>query len=384
MTERTSSACVVGLGTVGLPTAALLAQAGHAVCGAERDPARRAAIVHDDLVEPELTGIVRALVASGALAIADAPAPADVYVIAVSGTATDPWSALEAASRQVGAVAPPGALVLVESTVPVGGTARVAGWLGRDDLDVAHVPERGTPGAMLSELRHLPRVVGGLTPQATARAVAFVDGVLGDTVQPTDATSSELCKLVENAARDVAVALADEVASIAEAVGADAATVMRLANQHPRVDLLRPGTGAGGPCLPKDTHWLVDGAPTQAVLFRTARARNEARPAAVADRVVALAAEVDGPVACLGVTYKPDVADARGSTAAEVVRQLQARLPGRVRVADPWLGAGDGRVGVAEAIDGAAVVVILVAHTAFATLALPAGAVIVDVPGVRA
>lgn len=274
---------VLGLGYVGLPTAALLAATGHQVSGVEPDAARRDAIADGRFFAEEeaLRPLLRDALWDGTLALHDAPVPAEVFVLAVP-TPLGPrrhallnhvWAAADSVAPMLGEEA----LVLLESTSPVGTTLALKAKLraAPPDLRALHLaygPERVLPGNLLAELRRNPRLAGGASAAATQRAVAFCQGFVAGEVTGTDAASAEMAKLVENSVRDVNIAFANEVAAIARHRGLDPFAVIELADRHPRVEVLRPGPGVGGRCIAVDPWFLAEGAPDQARLIPAARA----------------------------------------------------------------------------------------------------------------
>lgn len=395
--------CVVGMGRVGLPLAITLALQGNAVHGVDSDPQ----MIHDWSTgrrawecEPGLTDAVERVRSSGALSVTAAPLAADAFVVAVPTPVDEHHQAnlnhVDAAMKALTPVLEPGNLVVLESTVPVGTTDRVAALLRRmrPDLDgpsrlyVAHCPERVLPGHVLAELKDNDRVVGGVDPESTARAMALYRRFVRGRLFGTDARSAEIVKLVENAYRDVNIAFANEVSMICDALGIDAREVIALANRHPRVSILSPGPGVGGHCVPVDPWFLAAAAPHVTSLIPAARGVNEAKTRWVVRRVLDEARKFAAPtVACLGLTYKADLDDVRESPALAIARELGATEGVRVLVADPHVRAADGLtlLRAEDAIARADVVVALVAHSAFH--ALPpdafAGKTFVDVCGLR-
>lgn len=362
---------ILGLGYVGLPAAGLLAAAGHRVLGVDPDAARRTAIAEgrffaeDDGVRALLADALR----SGRLSLHASPAAAEVHVIAVP-TPLGPGHAPELrfvweAAEALRPVLAGGELVLLESTVPVGTTAALAAML--PGADVAHAPERVLPGDILHELRTNPRIVGGVTPRAAARARRFYEGFVQGEVTEADAASAEMAKLVENSFRDVNIGFANEVALLAARHGLDPHRVIALANRHPRVQVLRPGPGVGGHCIAVDPWFLAHGAEEAARLIPAARAVDAATRAHWVEAASALcAAGMD--VTCLGLAYKPDVADLRESPALAIARALTERHPGRVRCVEPLLPVlpdGLAAATLDDALDGNDALLLLVDHAAF-------------------
>lgn len=380
--------CVMGLGYVGLPTAAVLATRGRRVAGVDLRPdvleTINAGRVH--IVEPELDALVRAAVAAGSLRALPRPPRAQAHLICVptpfrEGHQPD-LRHVEAATRALAPAVQRGDLVVLESTVPPGTTrGLVAGILAAQtgleagrDVYVAHAPERVLPGAVIREVVENARVVGGVTEACTEVAARFYESFVRGQVHRCRAETAELVKLGENAYRDVNVAYANELANVCDRLGLDAWEVIRLANMHPRVDILRPGPGVGGHCIAVDPWFIVAAAPEDTPLIRAAREVNDGRPGRVVARVVALAERLERPrIACLGLTYKPDIDDVRESPSLEVVRAIRAALPGaELRVVEPHLRAcplpGLTLYEPEVALRDADVVVILVAHRQFQRL----------------
>src|SRR5262249_9522970 len=277
--------------------------------------------------EPELETLVRAALQSGNLRVADRPEPADAFIIAVPTPLRDhhaDLSFVERAARDIVPVLRRGNLVVLESTVPPGttrgGLAPILAESGLSpgrDICVAHCPERVLPGRILLELVQNDRLAGGITADCAERAAELYGAFVKGAIMRTDATTAEMVKVMENTYRDVNVALANEFAQIADHVGVDVWEAIRLANPHPRVNVLRPGPGVGGHCIAVDPWFLVDAAPHAGQLITAAREVNDAMPSNV---VASLRSIVPPPasVALLGVTYKAEVDDVRESPALRV------------------------------------------------------------------
>ena len=378
---HTRRICVLGLGYIGLPTASLLATKGHLVHGVDVSQQVVDTInegrIH--IVEPDLDVLVRAAVASGNLKAGLAPVDADIFIIAVptpfrEGHQPD-LSYVDAATDALSKVLAEGNLVILESTSPVGTTERVAERLAaaRPDLagryTVAHCPERVLPGHILRELVDNDRIVGGIDPHSTAVAAEFYRSFVRGEVLETTSRTAEMCKLVENSFRDVNIAFANELSVICHDLGINVWDLIRLANRHPRVEILRPGPGVGGHCIAVDPWFIVATSPEQSTLIRTARGINDGKTEWVVERVLEKAHRFRDPViACLGLAYKPDVDDLRESPALHIYQSLRARLPEHTVLAvEPNLSSSDELplVSVDEALQRADVVVALVAHRPF-------------------
>lgn len=389
------SAAVIGLGYVGLPTAAVFADAGLDVIGVDVNPEAVASINagRPHIIEPNLEALLRRVVEAGKLRAVTEPQPADVFVIAVptpfkEGKQPD-LKYIEAAAHALAPHLAKGALVILESTSPVGATEQLATWLAADrpdlsfpqsagdlaDVQVAHCPERVLPGKVLHEVVHNSRVIGGMTRHCAARAVAFYAHAVKGKCHVTDARTAELAKLTENAFRDVNIAFANELSTICHGLDIDPWELIEMANKHPRVNILNPGPGVGGHCIAVDPWFIVDSAPDQARLIHMARDVNDAKPVWVVDRIAEKAARLQAPViACLGLAYKPDVDDLRESPSIEVVRDAIARGIGEVLVVEPFVSSLPGGLDGAkladfeDAIGRADIVVVLTGHSAFRSI----------------
>ncbi len=408
--EQGATVCVHGLGYIGLPTAALLADAGRQVAGCDIQPAVVALVNagRAPFAERDLDALLARAASSGHLRAATTPSPADFHVIAVPTPLRErqrpDLSAVQAAADALAPLLRPGDTVVLESTVPVGATEALAARIAtaRPDLalprrgapappgcvHVAHCPERVLPGRLLEELRANDRVIGGVTPACAARAAELYAGVVQGALVLTEARMAELVKLSENAFRDVNIAFANELALLCEGFGLDPFQAIALANRHPRVRILQPGAGVGGHCIAVDPWFLVDGAPEQARLVRTAREVNDATPRRIAAKLRAAAAGFARPrITLLGLAYKPDAEDLRESPALSIALEL-ATEGYAVTACDPFLRAAPVALAadVVEAIRTADVVGILVAHTPFRALdrALFRGKAVVDAVGLLA
>ena len=360
--EHTTIA-VVGLGYIGLPTAAVLARAGHRVIGYDIKPEVVAAVQEgrSHLVEPGLDLLLAAVTASKALTATGQAPDADAYLITVpTPTKSGDFNHPDLASvfSAVEAIAPrlkKGALVVLESTSPVGTTAQVARRIaelrpdlkvssGSDreasDVDVAYSPERVIPGRTLRELESNARVVGGVTPQAARRAAALYRSLTSGEILLTDDRSAEFVKLAENAFRDVNIAYANELSLVCDELDLNVWEIIQLANHHPRVNILTPGPGVGGHCIAVDPWFIVAQAPETARLIRTARLVNDGKPRFIIEKVCELM-DLDPAfrLGCLGMTFKADVDDFRESPSLNIAKALSALYPGRVVCADPYAQA---------------------------------------------
>ena len=384
---------VIGLGYIGLPTAAAFAARRKRVIGVDVnqhavDTINKGAI---HIVEPELDMLVHAAVTQGYLRATTIPEPADAFLIAVPTPFADGFkpdlSYIEAASQAIAPVLKKGDLVVLESTSPVGATEQMAAWMAKlrpdltfpqqrgeeSDIRVAHCPERVLPGHVIRELVENDRVIGGMTPRCSDLARdLYRSFVQGDCIL-TDARTAEMCKLTENSFRDVNIAFANELSLICDQLDINVWELIRLANRHPRVSILQPGPGVGGHCIAVDPWFIVDSAPEQARLIRTARTVNDDKPRYVMDRVERAAKRFREPViACLGLAFKANIDDLRESPALEITHELSERFAGQVVVVEPNIrelpASLDGKTRLCElneALAEADVVVILVDHAQF-------------------
>ncbi len=388
---------VIGLGYIGLPTAAVFAETGIEVHGTDVNAAVVATINagRPHFGEPNLDALVRRVVESGKLRAAATVAPADAHIIAVptplrghGATATPDISYVEDAARALAPVLAAGNLVILESTAPVGTTERVAAILAelrpdltfpqqqgeRAQIQVAHCPERVLPGRILEEVVNNPRVIGGMSRRCAQRALALYQMVVRGECRVTTARTAELAKLTENAYRDVNIAFANELSVICDKLRINVWDLIAMANLHPRVNILSPGPGVGGHCIAVDPWFIVAGAPEEARLIRAAREINDAKPDFVVAKVRERAAALKHPViACLGLAYKKDVDDLRESPAVGIVRKLAEAKLGELLVVEPHIAALPAELaslGLAladfdAALERANLVLLLVDHQAF-------------------
>lgn len=390
---------VVGLGYIGLPTAAVIARTGANVLGIDVDPhiVETVNSGHVHIEEIDLDGLVSGVVARGKLRASLDIAPSDVFVIAVPTPfgpdhAPDIGYVLKAATN-VATVVKPGDVVILESTSPVGTTEQVAELLARlrpdlkvpghcstsADIAVAYCPERVLPGRILVELIDNDRVIGGITPRCARKALQFYRRFVRGACVTTTSRAAEMTKLTENAFRDVNIAFANELSMVAEKMGVDVWEVIRLANRHPRVNILSPGPGVGGHCIAVDPWFLVYGAPEETRLIRTAREVNDGKVDYCIARADALIAQFpDAPIACLGLAFKANIDDFRESPAVKVAAALAHRHGARIRVVEPYAnvlpaafdGTGAQLVDLDQALEECPVLIVLVDHDVFKSVPL--------------
>lgn len=332
---------VLGLGYIGLPTATALANAGHTVYGFDIDLSikqRLDAGDHAYLVgEPDLQNALRGALECNALQITPSPRQSDVYIFCVptpvlnSGDGYAPClEALNTALESIMSLIKSDDLIIVESTVPVGTCEALYNRIQstRPDIEVSicYCPERVLPGNILHELKTNSRIIGGLNPESAQRAVRLYQSIVSGPIRTTDCKTAELCKLAENSFRDVNIAFANEIAQIAEEAGVNPWSLITLANEHPRVNILSPGPGVGGHCIAVDPWFLINQFPETSKLIRAGRETNSNKPKVVVDRILATAKEYKATkIAILGLTYKPNVNDTRESPASKIANLIAAQ-----------------------------------------------------------
>ena len=411
--EAKPEVCVIGLGYIGLPTAAVIARAGCRVRGVDVAPHVVETINRGEIhiEEVDLDGLVQGVVARGALSASLEVAPADVFIIAVPtpfGPNHEPdISYVLAAARSIAPVLKVGDCIILESTSPVGTTEAVRDLIAEarpdlkvpglcretPDLSIAYCPERVLPGRILEELTNNDRSIGGITPRCARKALAFYRIFVRGACIATDCRSAEMTKLVENAYRDVNIAFANELSIVADRMGLDVWEVIRLANRHPRVNILTPGPGVGGHCIAVDPWFIVAGAPEDTPLIRTARGVNDGKIHHVIARAEALIeAHPAAKIACLGLAFKANIDDFRESPARLVAATLARRFHERVHIVEPYAaelprefdGTGAVRIDLDEALEDCDILIVLVDHDAFRAVPLAerAGKLVYDTRGI--
>lgn len=388
--------CVVGLGYIGLPTAVVLASRGTSVIGVDVNKDVVAKINRGEIhiVEPDLDAVTARVVQNGVLRAAVVPEPADAFVIAVPTPFHDNKADLayvHAAAASVAPVLKPGNLVVLESTSPPGTTERMVTQLaslrpdlrfprhGEEgcDVHVAYCPERVLPGRVLVELVENDRVIGGITPACSSRAEDLYRIFCTGSLLKTGVRTAEMCKLTENSFRDVGIAFANELSIICEKLDINVWDVIRLANHHPRVNILQPGPGVGGHCIAVDPWFIVQAAPEESRLIRTAREVNDGKPHYVLEKIKTAIAGVrlagaKPQVALLGLAFKPDVDDFRESPSLYIAEIVAGWKNCEIIVSEPHTDtlpgalAGQNHVrliaDVQDAVRQAHIIVMLVNH----------------------
>jgi len=396
--KKIETVAVIGLGYIGLPTAAILAENGLTVLGVDVSQRTVDAVNAGTVpfVEPDLAQFVARNVKAGRLSASTETPAAQAYIVAVPTPFQDDHapdlSYIEAAARGLAPQLTGDELVILESTSPPGTTEHMAQVIreARPDLadaplDFAHCPERVLPGRVMVELVSNDRIVGGSTPQAAERARDLYRTFCQGEILLTDTTTAEMAKLVENSYRDVNIAFANELSLICAELGIDVWELIELANHHPRVNILQPGPGVGGHCIAVDPWFIVDAAPATARLIRSAREINDAKPQWVIDQAKAAAFDVQkvegrpAVVAALGLAFKPNIDDLRESPALNIAVQVADQFSDSpVLVAEPHVETLPAKLqgydnveftSAEDAIDRADVVLLLVDHDAFGGLA---------------
>lgn len=386
--------CVVGLGYIGLPTAAIFARSGVDVLGVDVNPIAVDTINEGKahIVENDLDALLHDVVKQGKLRASLLPEDADAYLIAVptpfKGNHEPDLKYVEAATRSIAPYIKKGDLLVLESTVPPGATEKMVAWLEEERPDLkqdggvgiayyaAHCPERVLPGQVLVELVSNDRIIGGITPKCSERAQSLYKlFVEGDCVI-TSARTAELAKLTENSFRDVNIAFANELSIICDKLDIDVWELIALSNRHPRVNILQPGPGVGGHCIAVDPWFIVDAAPKEARLIRAAREINDDKPNWVIEKVKSAIKQTgkDKPViACLGLAFKPDIDDLRESPAVAITKKLASENMGTIIAVEPNIEALPESLStlnvqlsdMESAVKKADIVLILVAHKEF-------------------
>lgn len=386
---------VIGLGYIGLPTAAVLANSGLKVVGVDINADTVKTINRGEIhiIESGLDALVRQVVTDGALIAATIPEPADAFIIAVptpfKGAHEPDLTYVKAAAISIAPYLKKGDMVILESTCPVGATEQMVLWLAgvrpdlkfptegcaNEEVSIAYCPERVLPGKVLAELVSNDRVIGGITSRCSERVLAlYRKFVKGDCVV-TNARTAEMCKLTENSFRDVNIAFANELSLICDKLDINVWELVELANRHPRVNILNPGPGVGGHCIAVDPWFIVDSAPELAKIIACAREVNDAKPQYVVDRVRLAAKGFDAPkIACLGLAFKGDIDDLRESPAVHIVEMLAQDDGLQLLIVEPFITELPGKflqnnkmslVGVEQALQVADIIVGLVDHTIF-------------------
>lgn len=375
--------CVLGLGYIGLPTSAMFANNGYEVIGVDVNEKVVAALNEGKIIieEPYLDALVGEVVSKNKLRATTTPEKADVFIIAVPTPINKDKTAMMdyvvAATESIVPYLEKGNVVILESTSPPGTVENIMMPIlskspldARKELYVAHSPERVIPGKILIELVENNRIVGGINQESAEVVKKIYQSFVKGEIYITDATTAEMCKLMENTFRDVNIALANELAMVCEQIGVNAWDVIKYSNKHPRVTLHMPGPGVGGHCLAVDPWFIVEKFPETAKIIRLARETNDLMPAYVFQKSKKILGQLAGKtIAVLGVTYKPDIDDMRESPIVEMIELFEEVSNLQVKVFDPFVSDYQYAVGsVEEAVIDADLIILAVNHTQFADI----------------
>ncbi|GHU02697.1 UDP-N-acetyl-D-mannosamine dehydrogenase [Spirochaetia bacterium] len=396
-------AIFMGLGYIGLPTAAVAAGKGIKITGVDVNPEVVDTInqgkIH--IVEPDLARLVKTVVTNGNLKAALQPEEADAFFIVVPTPFKQNHRAdisyVESATRMVIPYLRKGNLFVIESTSPVLTTEKMADIIFKerpelkDTIYIAYCPERVLPGNVLYELEHNDRVIGGINPESSDKAAAFYGQFVRGTLHKTNARTAEMCKLTENASRDAQIAFANELSMICEKSGINVWDLIELANKHPRVKILQPGCGVGGHCIAVDPWFIVSDFPEQAQIIKRARETNDYKADWCANRVLEACAQFshttdkEPVVACMGLAFKPDIDDLRESPAKYIASRIISEANAEVLVVEPNIKSHKtfNLVSYQEAYTKADIVVWLVRHKEFIHMAVDSSKTELDFCGIR-
>ncbi|WP_440875555.1 UDP-N-acetyl-D-mannosamine dehydrogenase [Thalassotalea sp. PLHSN55] len=416
---------VIGLGYIGLPTAAMFAAYGKNVIGVDVNQHAVDTINRGEIhiVEPELDAIVHKAVTDGKLKAVLVPESADAFLIAVptpflqienDGDIPQPdLKYIQAAAKAIAPVLKKDDLVILESTSPVGATEQMANWLAEyrsdltfpkthgdaSDVRIAHCPERVLPGHVVRELVENDRVIGGMTAKCSELAVELYKTFVKGECVITNARTAEMAKLTENSCRDVQIAFANELSIICDELDINVWELISLANRHPRINILQPGPGVGGHCIAVDPWFIVSKTPEQAQIIHVARKVNDAKPKWVINKVKVAIAEFlqenptktvkDITIACFGLAFKPDIDDLRESPALNITKEVAKLHSGNVIAVEPNIAKLPNSLSsVTElkdfqhAIREADIAVILVDHKEFKDIKFVSSTKVIDTKGI--
>lgn len=395
--------CFMGLGYIGLPTAIIAAKHGIQIHGVDINPRVVEKTNRGELhiIEPGMQEMLQEVVNAGRLCAATEPVVSDAYFIVVptpfKGDHQPDISYVKAATRAVIPLLKAGDLYVIESTSPVGTTESMADYIYterpdlRDKIYIAYCPERVLPGNVIYELEHNDRVIGGLNPESTERAKAFYCQFVKGELHATNARTAELCKLTENSSRDVQIAFANELSFICDKAGIDVWELIKLANKHPRVNILWPGCGVGGHCIAVDPYFITAEFPLESRMIGQARQINNYKAFWCAEKVQQAMSQFElkegraPKVAMMGLAFKPDIDDLRESPAMHIVSKvMQENNAANLLIVEPNVLEHPvyKLTAYEEAYKQADIVVYLVAHTPFKSLPRDAEKVIIDFCGI--
>ena len=410
---------VIGLGYVGLPTAAVLASKGVKVVGVDVNQNTVDIINQGNIhiIEPELDILVRKAIKDNYLTAVIKPEKADVFMVAVPTPFKNNYkpnlSYIKSAAKAIATVLEKGNLVILESTSPVGTTEKMIEWIQEErsdltfpkfgddkfkaDIAVSYCPERVLPGQVVREIIENDRIIGGVTAQCAERARDLYKLFVNADCLITDCRTAELSKLVENSFRDVNIAFANELSLICDKLKINVWELIKLANRHPRVNILQPGPGVGGHCVAVDPWFIVNSAPDEAKLIRMARLVNDSKPIFVLNKVEQAIQAIgkdtsELSIACLGLAFKPDIDDLRESPALSIARKIRSISFSSIFLVEPNINRIPSGfdsdnielVGLESAIKSADIIILLVDHTSFKSmdLSLLSGKQVIDTRGI--
>ena len=408
---------VIGLGYIGLPTAALIASKGIKVVGVDVSQHVVSTInkgkIH--IIEPDLDILVQSSVQSGNLRATTEPEKADIFIIAVptpfKGNHEPDLSYIKSAAKSIAMVLEKGNLVILESTSPVGTTEKLTKWISEErsdlsfpeysinsevDVAISHCPERVLPGNIIRELVKNDRIIGGMTTQCAEKSREFYNIFIKADCLITDSRTAELSKLVENSFRDVNIAFANELSLICDKLNLNVWELIKFANHHPRVNILQPGPGVGGHCIAVDPWFIIDSAPEQAKMIKLARIINDEMPNVVINKINQKVSKISKgiselSIACLGLSFKPDIDDLRESPAIEIAKHVSNMGFKKNYVVEPNIKnlpvelnpQCTELVGLEKALISSDIVLLLVDHSSFKeiNLSLLSGKQVIDTRG---
>lgn len=392
--------CVMGLGYIGLPTAALLATKGYQVHGVDVKGEVVETInkgrIH--IIEPELDAFVKSAVQSGNLKAALEADYADIFIITVPTPIDEDnnpdISYVLQANEAIAPYIKEGNCVILESTSPIGTTEKLVAvlkekGLNTDNIFFAYSPERVLPGHTMRELVQNDRIVGGITEEATIKVKQFYETFVQGEVMPTTSRTAEMSKLTENSCRDVNIAFANELSILCDKFDINVWELISLANRHPRINILKPGSGVGGHCIAIDPWFIVAEGKEDAKIIRTAREINNRKPLWVVEKVLNEVSEFkkinnrEPKVACMGVAFKPDIDDLRESPSLNITQDLISSGV-EVLIVEPNLESHDSLklTPYKDALQKADILVLLVSHREFKNIQIPEGKRVIDVCGI--
>ena len=396
-------ACFMGLGYIGLPTAIIAAKHGIQITGVDINPhvVKMTNAGHLHIIEPGMEEMLQEVVKAGMLKASVTPEVSDAYFMVVptpfKGNHEPDVSYVEAATRAVLPLLKEGDLYVIESTSPVGTTEAMARIIfgERPELEskifIAYCPERVLPGNVIYELVHNDRVIGGLNPESTEKAIAFYSQFVQGTLHKTNCRTAEMCKLTENSSRDSQIAFANELSMICDKAGINVWELIELANKHPRVNILQPGCGVGGHCIAVDPWFIVSDYPEQAQLIKRARETNDYKADWCANKVLETCQkfveqnEREPIVACMGLAFKPNIDDLRESPAKYIASRIISESRADVLIIEPNISTHKSfhLTDYREAYEKADIIVWLVRHDVFVALPKEDGKIELDFCGVR-